>query len=343
MIYTEYLKIANCIVHIVGNKAADEGFTLSEDSISLDDSTGSILEKYLLSPITNDGYYGFWHEAELELNEVCTYVKNIFSEQASFVNMSKNIAKHLYACSTHPKIKSGELCIIYFKNIIIDAVTCDAIGIFKSENKDTFLKVIRDGGKTTIKGDTGININKLDKGAVIFNVESASGYWVSVVDKTNKASEAKYWTDEFLKVRPRKNSFNQTENLIAVTREFVSKMAPSDFKSDKAVVINRSNEAISDSRVNVVDYAKKVFRDDNVVDSFTEYAKKRAEDTGMSMDEEFQSSRLAINKKRTTTLTSLKLDQNFDIRIHGGENLLEKGYDEEKGMKYYKLYFKEEK
>ena len=343
MIYTEYLKIANCIVHIVGNKATDEGFSLSEHSISLDDSTGRILEKYLLSPITNDGYYGFWHEAELQLNEVYTYVKKIFSEHDSFVDMSINIAKHLYACSTHPKIKSGELCIVYFRNIIVDAVTCDAIGIFKSENKDTFLKVIRNGDKTTIVGDTGININKLDKGAVIFNAGSDSGYWVSVIDKTNKTSEAKYWTDEFLKVRPQKNSYNQTENLIAVTREFVSKMAMSEFKSDKAVVINRSNDAISVDMVNVVDYAKKVFGNDTVAQHFIEYAKKRAEDTGMSMDKEFQSSQQAINKKRGTTLTSLKLDQNFDIRIHGGDNLLEKGYDEEKGMKYYKLYFKEEK
>lgn len=343
MIYTEYLSISDCIVHIVGNKAADEGVFLSQDSIELDKETCGILEKYLLSPITNDGYYGFWHEADLELNEVYSYIRNIFSDASSFIEMSRNIAKHLYACSTHPKIKSGELCIVYLKNIIIDTVTCNAIGIFKSENKDTFLKVIREESRTALIGDTGININKLDKGAIVFNTDSNTGYKVAVVDKTNKASEAKYWTDEFLKVRPRKNSYNQTESLIAYTREFVSKMSPSDFKSDKAVVISRSNDAIGMGKVNVADYSQTIFQDAKVSKNFNEYVNKRGEEDGMKIDEEFPISQQAIKKKRTTALTTLKLDQNFDIHIHGGESLLEKGYDEERGMKYYKLYFVEER
>ena len=42
-------------------------------------------------------------------------------------------------------------------------------------------------------------------------------------------------------------------------------------------------------------------------------------------------------------MTTIKLDNNFDIKIHGGEQLIEQGYDKEKGMKFYKLYFHEEK
>ena len=36
-------------------------------------------------------------------------------------------------------------------------------------------------------------------------------------------------------------------------------------------------------------------------------------------------------------------DGNFDIKIHGGEQFIEQGYDEERGMKYYKLYYREER
>ena len=128
-----------------------------------------------------------------------------------------------------------------------------------------------------------------------------------------------------------------------MTREFVSRMIPTEFKSDKAVIINRSNDVVKAGKVNVTDYAKKVFNDDVIAGHFTGYVQKKAGDLGMDMDTEFLSSQQAIKKKKTTALTSIKLDQNFDIHIHGGDNLLEKGYDEEKGMKYYKLYFKEEK
>ena len=38
----------------------------------------------------------------------------------------------------------------------------------------------------------------------------------------------------------------------------------------------------------------------------------------------------------------IKLDKNFHIYVHGGEQLIEQEYDEERGMKYYKLYYREE-
>ena len=39
----------------------------------------------------------------------------------------------------------------------------------------------------------------------------------------------------------------------------------------------------------------------------------------------------------------MRLDSNFDIKIMGGEEYIENGYDEERGMKYYKLFYNTEK
>jgi len=38
----------------------------------------------------------------------------------------------------------------------------------------------------------------------------------------------------------------------------------------------------------------------------------------------------------------VKLDKNFHIYVHGRHDYIERGYDEAKGMKYYKLYFTNE-
>jgi hypothetical protein len=343
MIYTEYTKLTNCILHVVGNKGNDEGVFLSGQEIVLNDETTMTLQKYLLGQVTSDGYSGFWHESQLELNEVYSFVKRIFEENSAFEEMSANIAKHLYACSTHPKIKSGELCVVYFKNIIVDTVTCDAVGLFKSENKDTFLRVVMNEGQSSIMSETGININKLDKAAIIFNTEQETGYWVTVIDRTNKATEAKYWTEDFLKVKPRQNSYNQTENLIAMTREFVAHMPTSDFKSEKAYIINRSNEAVKQPVVNLAEYAEEVFQDKEVAKSFSDYTRERSAEKGCIIDDRIEVSSQAVKSKIRTNLSVLKLDGNFDINIHGGEDLIEKGYDEERGLKYYKLYFSKEK
>ena len=343
MIYTEYIKIKSCIVHVVGNKSADQGLLLSNEAIDLDESTGKILEKYLLGQVTTDGYYEFWHESDIALNELYSYAKRCFADNEEFVAVSQQIAKHLYSCSTHPKIKDGELCVVLFRNVIVDGVTCEALGIFKSENKDTFLKMVSKGDRTEIYSETGININKIDKAAIIFNTSEETGYWVTVIDRTNKATEAKYWTDDFLKVRPCSNSYNQTESLLAMTRTFVSHLPEGGSKKDKALMVHRSMEAVKAPVVRVEDYARNVFKDEEMARQFEEYTRKKADDESVALDDEIKISQQAVKKKTTTKLTTIKLDDNFDIRVHGGEQLVVQGYDEERGMKYYKLYYREEK
>lgn len=124
------------------------------------------------------------------LNEVYTYVSKIFDEPKQLYEQSVNLAKHLYEQSTHPRIKGGEFYTVYFKDCIFDGETLDAVGLFKSENKETFLKVLRENGSFNLVSDKGINIKKLDKGCLIFNKNRENGYVVAVVDNTNKDLEA---------------------------------------------------------------------------------------------------------------------------------------------------------
>lgn len=343
MIYTEYIKIASSVVHIVGNKTSDEGLFLSDNLLSLDENTNQILLKYLLSPFKSDDYYQMWHESDLSLNEVYTFACKIFEDRNTFLEMSKAFARHLYAHSNHPKIKNGELCIVYLKNVIVDTTTCDALGIFKSESKDTFLQIKTEKGRMTMQGETGINVNRLDKGCIIFNTQKENGFLVSVVDSTNRLNEAKYWTDEFLKVRPLSNSYNQTEQLLTITKEFISQMHNVDNKIQKVNYINRSVEAFLRSNVKLENYSHDVFQNESKERDFAEYAQKRASEIGIRFDNEFDVSSQAVKRKKMSSMTTIKLDTNFDINIHGGEQLIEQGFDEQKRMKYYKLYFIVEK
>lgn len=63
-----------------------------------------------------DQQYEFFHETNIGLNEVYTYVKSIFDSENSFLEQSKNIATHLHSASQHPNIKNGELFIGLFEN-----------------------------------------------------------------------------------------------------------------------------------------------------------------------------------------------------------------------------------
>ena len=128
-------------IHKTGNKAADELYRLSEKPFEITDEVLSkLLMQYFLSPFEKvNELYRFYHPAEnLELNEVYHFATAIFMDVNSFHENSRQLVKHLYDISGHPKIKAGELYVAYFKNLQIEGELHEAIGIFKSETKETY-------------------------------------------------------------------------------------------------------------------------------------------------------------------------------------------------------------
>ena len=226
---------------------------------------------------------------------------------------------------------------------LIKVQMTSAIGLFKSENKDTFLKIQHKSQGFMIESEKGVSLNKLDKGCLIFNIEEENGYVVAIVDNTNKGSEAKYWTDDFLHVKPRKDSFSQTQNMLSLCKSFVSQLPSDNGKVEKATYMNRSVEALKEESVNVNTFAENVFKDPGLVSEFKQYKDAYQKERDIEIDETFETASTAIKRRTTGTMTTIKLDKNFDINIHGGEQYIERGYDEERGMHYYKLFFKEEK
>ena len=130
------------IIHKVGNKLLEDGVTHSQDEIELagrEDLT-SVLMTYFLSQFKEPAFYNFYHVSDIELNEIYTISNALFQSTRGFLKKSKDIANILYEYSSHPKIKSGELYVAYFDEIQVGNEVTDAIGIFKSENKETFLR-----------------------------------------------------------------------------------------------------------------------------------------------------------------------------------------------------------
>jgi hypothetical protein len=42
------------------------------------------------------------------------------------------------------------------------------------------------------------------------------------------------------------------------------------------------------------------------------------------------------------TKSVIKLDKNFHLYVHGNEEMIERGVDDQKGLNFYKIYFKKE-
>lgn len=328
-------------LHQVGNKCNNEPLVLSSKPLDISDPIKKDLKQYFLSHFKQTEYFCFEHEASLSLNEVYCYASAIFEGLDNIVEQSKYLAQRLYRRSIHPNIKGGEFYVVHFKNCLLDGEMVDAVGLFKSENKDSFLKIHRNGDRFEIIQELGVNINKLDKGCLIFNTHKEDGYVVSVIDNSNR-SEAKYWIEDFLQVRRKNDSYNQTQNAMAMCKIFISQLPGDVAKADKAAMMNRVVDVLKRETISIDSVADIVFGPE-LSAGFNSFRNEYQEAHEIKFDESFQGKPESIRRRAVGTITTIKLDKNFDLNIHGGEQFIERGYDGEKGMRYYKLYFNEEK
>ncbi len=344
------IDIINCnidrvILHRVGSKSENESVQFSHSSLNIENvETRISLLRYFTSPFKSDEYYNFYHSSELMMNEVYTYISKIFENPNSLHEQSICIAKHLYEQSSHPKIKGGEFYMAYFKNCILGDKQVDVIGLFKSESKDTFLKVTSSEDGFEIESQQGINIKKLDKGCLVFNIEKENGYIVSVVDNINKGVEARYWIDDFLHIRPRQDEYYNTQNILSICKNYIKNELPKQFessKADQADLINKSIRFFKEkAEFNIDDFTNEVIGKKEVIASFNNYITDYKREKDIEISNDFLISDSAVKRGTKTLRSVIKLDKNFDIYVHGNRNLIEQGTDE-KG-KYYKVYYKEE-
>jgi hypothetical protein len=334
-------------VHHVGNAALQEGVKLSEVPLELDnEKVYQLLRTYFLSNFTTPEYYTLsFHEDDFSQNPLYQFAIQIFDDPASLHEISCAVSEYLYNASQHPNIKAGDLYVAYFSALALNGQHTEAIGIFKSETKEAYLKLKAYSNQFDLHADEGINIRKLDKGCVILNLEKDSGYKVLIVDNANR-NEAQFWKQTFLNVKPWSDSFHHTQQLMNMTRQFVSDQIPEEFsvsKADQIDLLNRSvNYFKSKEQFNKAEFEVEVLGDADVIESFRNYGKNFNESGDSDLEDNFQISAHAVKHQARIFKTVLKLDKNFHIYIHGSRELIEKGFDKTTGKHYYKIYFDNE-
>lgn len=343
----ENIIIHKAIVHKIGNPTRGEELRLSKNCLTLNDPIlRKMLVKFFLGAINENELYQFSHLSNIELNEMYNYTGAFFMNDDDFIEKSYNVARFLYSRSTHAKVKEGELCVVHLQNVPFEGAHVDAVGFYKCESKDSFLKVFEHGDSFEMITEDGINVNKADKACLVFKQHAADGYRASVIDHTNRQQEAQYWVNDFLQVTPVANEYHHTEHYLSLCKNFVNNAYVEQFdvnKSDQMELLHRSMEYFKTrDRFNMDEFAGEVMHHTEVVDSFMAYKKNFEQSRNFEPDQNFDIHLTAVKKQEKYFKSVLKLDKNFHVYIHGRRDLIERGVDESTGKKFYKIYFDEE-
>ncbi|OPA76168.1 hypothetical protein BVG16_18320 [Paenibacillus selenitireducens] len=352
MINLTNVEIQDIVIHRVGNKSKDEGVAVAKECFEIDnDELREALLKYFLASFKFDATYRFHHEADIALNEVYTYTNAIFKDSTTFYDQSVHILRHLYEQSSHPQIKSGELYVVHFNHIIYDNFSVDAVGIFKSENKDEYLKIDeQEPTEFQLQYEQGVNIKKLDKGCIIFNFNANAGFHVSLVDLSNKgpSNEAVYWRDDFLQVKVLEDEHYMTDQYIRMCSDFYDNVVATTNdqfeKKEKLVFLNETIQHFAKNEQFVEEtFFEEVIRDPEYTNMFKTYKETYEEMNELPPMTDFNISQNALKKVKRQFKNDIKLDTNIEIKVNNESfDYLEKGYDEERNMYYYKVYFNNE-
>jgi len=336
------------VIHFVGNKVRETECILSQgDTVFEDETNKSIVEIFFIKPfLDNQAYYQFYDVNGLDYNTAYKTIKSIFLKEKSLIEGSQILARHLYENTIYPQIKDGEFYIALFDNCIYNNEPTNAIGIFKSETKNQYLKVNNFGKSFQIENDAGIDVRKLDKGCIIFNIDGEDGYKISLVDNSSKSNDnTKYWTDLFLGITPCSDSYHTTQKYLHLTKDFIVNEIDNSFevnKIDKSDLLNKSIDYFKkNERFNQDDFNAKVFRDVELIKTFDIYKSDQTICQPSDIESDFFISSQAVKKQARVFKSVLKLDKNFHIYIHGNREMIESGVDET-GRKFYKIYYQNE-
>ena len=341
--------ISKFIIHKVGNKFNSATNIFSEDVITFDEESYELMKPFLLKPFGNLAEsFRFNHHANIELNELNNYATEIFNDESSFIDVSKHIVNHLYEQSNSAQIKIGDVIIALFEDIEYKDVVTQALGIFKIESKIDFFQTYMEKDSLDVFVQKGISTKKLDKGCLIINSSDVEGKVILSVDNNNY--DAQYWLKNFLNIKPADDANEHTKNYIEMCKDFSEDIIKEDFGNhEKSKFLAKTVDYFKENEdANIEDFKVEVFEENEELNPlFDDYKKQFEELNDVLVRNQFAISDIVLKKQKQKIKTEIKLDTNIQIKLDidapdASSEYLEKGYDEEKKMKFYKVYFNEE-
>ena len=158
---------------------------------------------------------------------------------------------------------------------------------------------------------------------LIFNIEKENGYKVVVVDKVTGGQDAAvYWKDEFLQLKIRNDSFNQTSNTLGIYKNFVTQKLDDEFemsKADKIDLLNRSMKYFKEKDTFDMDeFTGEVIGNPKAIESFKTFKNQYEQEFDSPISDTFEISDNAVKKQAKVFKSILKLELKSTIPLVNG-------------------------
>ncbi len=168
-------------------------------------------------------------------------------------------------------------------------------------------------------------------------------------------TDSRFWVRDFLGVVPISDSpflTNKFANMAVAFMEKEKKEKPP--ATDDAPPWDSSNaarDAITyfeqKEKFDLGEFEEEVLKTPEAKAKFAEHRSQIEEEDGQKLEDSFEISKKDVTKAKKKIRTTMKLDTGVEIRLKPAlatkpDQVLEHGFDEEKKMKFIKIYFNED-
>ncbi|MFU8893793.1 MAG: nucleoid-associated protein [Luteolibacter sp.] len=350
--------ITGLVLAKVGHPQRNEPLQTSKEVFAVSEEDQPVLTALFLKPFRNLGGHRFSHHASLEQHEMHNATREIFADPAVLLARGQAIAARLYAKSNHPNIKSGDLCVALIEDIEVDGKNLRALCLLKSESVVPFLSISTEDGDLKLSTEHGINPEKIDKGALILDHVGEKGHYVLLFDRSG--ADSRFWVRDFLAVVPVADAAVLTKKYadmaVSVARDTSAAARRAAGGGDAAAQdetppwesCSAAREAISyfegKDKFDLREFEREVLKTPEAGERFAARRAEIEEETGTPLPEEFEISAKDVDKAKRKIGAVVKLDTGVEIHIKAAfadqpEPCIERGFDEQRGMKFMKIYF----
>ncbi len=290
----------------------------------------------------------FHHHIELSYNPLYESSKKLFAQELDFLDYSHQVLNHLYAKSNHPHIKTGELFVVHFRDMQWQDIHTEAIGIFKVENKVNFLQFKEAEGEVHMRFQKGVKLQKIDKACLILNTQESDGFRVFSVDNNNY--DAAYWQKAFLDVEWVETQALNTKNYVQFLNTFATQALPMDDPLEQKKMVSEGLQMMNENEfVNEKMIVEELLQPREIsIEEYHSFKNQYEEGTQQKIATAFTIEPSVLRKEEKKLKREIILDEQIQIKLdlQDTDSLndnIEKGYDAQKKMKYYKVYYIEER
>lgn len=332
----------------IGNPQREEPLQTSKEVFEIAEKDQEMLTALFVKPFKNLMGHRFTHHSSLHQHEMNLCAKAIFAGEANLLERGIEIAQRLYAKSNHPNIKAGDLCIALLKEIHIEGELVNGLCILKSDSVTPFLTITTRNGDLRLSTEHGIHPDKIDKGCLIIDYWGEKGYYVLTFDRGG--ADTRFWVREFLGVEAVPDATFLTNAYAKMAVSFLGEQSLADNSREdtppwEAATAAKCALDYFEERetFQLEEFEREVLKDPETINRFEKHRTRLEEEQGQPLETSFEISKKDVAKAKKRIAAVLKLDTGVEIHVKPAvaddQPVLERGYDDRKGMKFVKVYY----